>query len=369
MGRERTVRRRLLYALFALGFVCGVSYSLLRNVFDAETQERSEVTVTTHLFERNLVGCEEKEYVRYASVLGTSMKVIVHCKSREIAWAATEAAVKRVVDIERKMSRFLPESELYNLNRSAYNAPFVTSEELFEVIRRSLEFCEASGGALDITVVPLLEVYKNAAQKGVSPTKEDKEAALKRVGWQRVVLDIAKKSVRFAVEGMALDLGATAKGYAVDCALKVIEGYGIKNALVEIGGEVRVCGGQANGREWLIGITDPRKSHEYLRKVGFKEGAIATSGNYERYYEVGGRRFSHIVDPRTGESCDYAVSVSVIAADCFTADSLATAVSVLGPEEGLAFVKRFPGVEVFILWKDERGERFVESEGFAGYMR
>jgi len=362
-------RKRLLGALFALGFVCGISYCIIRDLFISDRGGEVEAIVTTSLSEKPLKGCEEKEYIRYADVMSTAMKVIVHSKSRELAAKVTEAAIRRVAEIEKKMSRFAPDSELYRLNQSAYKEPFVASEELFTVIERSLEFCRVSDGALDITVVPLIDVYKKAALRGTPPMEGEIKDALKRIGWQKVLLDKERRSVKFAVEGMALDLGATAKGYAVDCALEVIKSLGIKHALVEIGGEVSVCGAQADGKEWPIGIVDPRTSHRYLRRLGIKDGAIATSGNYRRYYKIGERQFSHIVNPRTGETSDSAVSVSVIAGDCFSADALATAVSVLGPEQGLALIKKFAGVQALILWKDESGEKTFETDGFAEYAR
>lgn len=367
-GGERARRRKLFYALFALGFICGICYCLVRGI----SRQREEVgigVVTTALFERAVAGCIEKEYMRSASVLGTSMKVLVHCKDRKVAEEAIDAAIKRVVEIEEKMSRFKTGSELYRLNRDAAVRAVRVSDELFSVIKRSLDFCRLSGGALDITVVPLLKVYRDAERRGRPPSSEEIEKALRKVGWRKVIVDEREKTVKFAVDGMALDLGATAKGYAVDSAVEVLKSHGIEHALVEIGGEVYVYGGQANGDGWTVGIVDPRRRRRYLRVVVMREGAVATSGNYERFYEIGKEKFSHIVDPRNGRTADAAVSVSVIADDTFSADSLATAVSVLGPEDGIKLINSIEDTEVLILWKDRDGERLVESKGFARFIK
>jgi len=368
--RRRVSRGKLLCGLFIVGFLCGLCYSVIRGLSPSEEESSDEIgLVVTPLYERALAGCKEKEFTRSASLLGTSMKVLVHTESREKAKESIEAVIRRVQEIERKMSRFNPESELFRLNRTAAKEPFRVSEELFSVIKRSLEFCRLSGGALDITVVPLLNLYKESEKSGTPPTKERITETLKKVGWRKVELDEKEKTVRFGVAGMALDLGATAKGYAVDVALRTLKEHGIEHALVEIGGEVGVYGGQADGSDWTVGIVDPRRSRKYLRIVTMKDGAVATSGNYERYYKVAGKKFSHIIDPRSGEAANAAVSVSLIAKDSFTADALATALSVLGPEDGLALIERLEGVDALILWKDEDGERIVESDGFSEHIK
>ncbi len=359
------LRWRLTAWIFAAGFACGLAYLVMRDVVlrPAGSEEAELVPGKTILFARGACGGTTR-YVRKAAVLGTYMTVQVHTRSRTLAGEATAAAVEEVGRLEKMMSRFDPESDLSRVNRRAGVAPVKAPDELLGVVERSLTWCRRTSGALDITCVPLLEAYKKAAAAGRAPDDEEISAALKRVDWRKVHVDRAASTIRFDGAGMSLDLGATAKGYAVEEAARVLKKYGIKHALVEIGGEVVVFGGRGDGKPWRVGIRDPRRRGRYLATVALVDGAVATSGNYERYIEAEGRRHSHIVDPRTGRTADAAVSVTVVASDCLDADALATAFSVMGPEKALDAAKRLDGVETLFLWREGGVERVMESEGF-----
>jgi len=187
----------------------------------------------------------------------------------------------------------------------------------------------------------------------------------RRVGYQ--YLEIRGNRVRFARPGMEVDLGGIAKGYAVEQAVKALGRHGVRAALVNAGGDLYALGGPGKGSTWNIGIKDPRDPDSILEAIGVTDRAVATSGDYERYFMLEGRRFSHIVDPRTGETVENVpMSVTVVAHDGTTADALATGVFVLGPDAGMDLVERLAGVEALIV--SEPGE-FRASSGWADIAR
>jgi thiamine biosynthesis lipoprotein len=204
-------------------------------------------------------------------------------------------------------------------------------------------------GALDITVRPLVETYRLAVSEKRKPTEAEVKAALAKVNYRHVSVSEDGRTVTVASDGMALDLSATAKGYAADEAAKVLQKNGIKHAFVEAGGDIRFVGPRVDGGPWTAGVQDPRgKQGDYTVVLELSEGAVCTSGNYAQGYWLGKERVSHIVDPRTGKPCDSNPSVTVFAPDALTADALATALSVSG-KKGLALVEKLEGVEALVM--------------------
>ena len=302
---------------------------------------------------------------RVSGVMSTEARIVAQGRDEQLLCEATYEAVRQLLDLQKRLSRFDADSELSRLCARAHKEPVLVSEELSYLLERAVYWARRTDGALDITCVPLLEVYRRAAKEGREPTRDEIAQALRRLGWRKVVLD--GRRVRFG-EPLRLDLGALAKGFAAQKAVSVMRKRGVQHCLVEVGGEVFVWGGRWDGSSWRVGIKDPRRRGAFLAVVALKEGAVATSGNYERYFATAKGRHSHIVDPRTGETADAAVSVTVITKDGTDADALATAISVLGPKEGLALIERLKSeglwVDALILWRDKRGERLVRSSGF-----
>ena len=314
----------------------------------------------------------EERYSARRALMGTVVEVTVYAPGEPKARAAIAAAFDEIERIERLMSLQMPESELWRCNREAAAGPTAVSADTFEVLRRSREFSAMSDGAFDVTVTPLLRLWRDAAQRGAPPGAQELQETLARVGWRDVELDAARRTVRYARPGMALDLGAIAKGYAVDAAVRRLRESGIASGLVNAGGDVYVLGRKPDGTPWVVGVQDPRhpeSERALVLAVEVADAGVATSGNYRRFSVIGGRRYSHIVDPRTGEPADAVPSVSVIARDATTADALATALSVMGVEKGLALVEGLKDVEALMLTiEDDRIVRHASS-GFSTFVR
>lgn len=265
------------------------------------------------------------------------------------ARAAADAAFSEVARIEARMSEWRPDSEIGRINAAA-GAPVVVSGETRALLKRSLALAEASGGAFDPTWAALRGIWRFGGddERPKLPLKSDLEAALARVDHRKVHVD--GEAVRLEA-GMALGLGGIAKGYAIDRAAAALRARGIERFIVDGGGDLYVAGRKPGGQPWTIGVRHPREPG-LLAELPVTDAAIVSSGDYERFFELGGRRYHHIIDLRTGMPADRSVAVTVRAAEATLADALATAIFVLGPTEGLALAARFEGVDAAVLAPD-----------------
>lgn len=295
--------------------------------------------------------------------MGGSVRIVLYAADRESADAAAQAAFAEVASVNAAMSDYLPDSEVSLLNRHAGLGKRGVSEPLFEVLRASQRFAALSGGAFDITVGPVVRLWRTARKEGRLPDEEARRAALRLVGFRLLTLDPEERAARLERAGMALDLGGIAKGYACDRACAELARRGIGRALVDAGGDMAM-GDPPPGREaWRV-----RMSGDPGRVLRLARCGVATSGDTERYVEVGGRRYSHIVDPRTGMGLQRMHLVTVVGVDAMTADALATAVSVLGPEEGIALAEGLRDVEASMRWTEGEGTRTAHTGGLEALL-
>jgi len=292
----------------------------------------------------------------YRVVMGTFSRVVVIAGSERKARRCIEAAFDVQRRIDELMSYQRDDSELSRINRDAADGPVPVSPLTFEVLQKSVEFGRLSDGAFDVTVGPLMDLWKAAGEANAPPTEEALAEARAKVGYEKLILDEKDMTVRFAVKGMRVDLGGIGKGYAVDKSVEAIEERGALGAMVDLGGNIRCFGRPPRGQEsWRVGLQDPNVSPDdmdaskILLVLAVTDEGIATSGDYRRFTKVHGEKQSHILDTRTGKGADKLVSDTIIAPDATAADALSTAVNVLGPERGLALIERLPGVEAILI--------------------
>ena len=289
-----------------------------------------------------------------------SINVWVGARAPADAGAAIEAAFAEVERIEQIMSEWRPTSELSQLNDQAGGAMRPLSPELFEVLQRSKQIAEATDGAFDPTFHGVGQLWHFEAGS-VPPTREAIAARLALVDWRAIELDPNTATGRLARPGMKIGLGAIAKGYGVDRASQLLKQRGFMHHIVEGGGDTYVAGTKA-GAPWRVGIQRPDGPGS-LAAIPASDRAIVTSGGYQRFIEVDGKRYAHIIDPRTGwpiEEDTSAQSVTVLAADATDADAYATAISVMGPTRGLAYVEAHPALEAVLL--THSGELLVSRD-------
>jgi len=317
-------------------------------------------------------GAVEQEIRIAGKTMGTTYQVTVVTRHPSRQAALKEAIENRLFEINRSMSTYLEESEISRFNGlKKIGAPFCPSRDFFSVMMQSRRLYSLTEGAWDPTVGPLVELWGFGRKPGKRAIPlSDKIVQMKQaVGFNKITLT-PEGCLRKTHAALRVDLASIAKGYGVDAVAAILPKQGYQNFLVEIGGEVFVKGIRKDGKPWRIGINTPLKTASYnsiYQAVPLKSGrAMATSGTYRIFFEQNGKTYSHILDPRTGYPVQNGVvSVSVIADSCTVADGLATALMVLGRQEGLALVERLPSVECLIVVQDDEGKLFdFVSPGF-----
>ncbi len=298
---------------------------------------------------------------RDEAIMGTAIRVELWCEERATARAAIDAVMQEMHRIDASMSPYKPESELSRVNRDAAAGPVRIGDELFDLLARSIEFSEFSGGAFDITYAAVGHLYDY--RRGITPSDEAIARARAAVGYRHLTLDRDARTVRFARAGMRIDLGGFAKGYAVDNGAAILRRHGIAHGIVSAGGDSRIVGDR-RGRPWTIGIRDPRRKGDVIALLPLEDAAISTSGDYERCFERDGVRHHHLIDPATGRSPSAVRSVTVVAPDGLTSEALSKTVFVLGPARGLRLIESVPGVDAVVV--DAEGQLHFSSGLLAG---
>ncbi|MBN2182810.1 MAG: FAD:protein FMN transferase [Sedimentisphaerales bacterium] len=303
----------------------------------------------------------------YRLVMGTFARVVVVAKDTKTAEKCVEAAFAEIYNVDNLMSDYKSDSEIGIVNKNAADHAVEVGESTFGLLQKSVEFSKLTEGAFDITVGPLVDLFHAAQENKIAPDKEQIDKAKSRVGFEKLILDPNNRTVKFAVEGMRLDLGGIAKGYAIDKAIEAAHKTGAIGAMVDIGGDIRCFGKPAKGKNyWLVGLQNPDLTEEatgldLVLRLKIKEGAITTSGDYQQFVIIDGKQYSHIIDRRTGTSSDSLSSVTIIADNATDADALATAVSVMGAEKGLALIEKLPETEAILIPSEKKCQSICSS--------
>jgi thiamine biosynthesis lipoprotein len=301
-------------------------------------------------------------------VMGSYATITVF-SDNETGNEAINAAFERIKEIEDVASIFDENSEASFLNKNGYlDNP---SPDFQNLINSSIEYYNITGGVFDITVQPLLDLWSAGELWKESPEVQAQriEETFPVIGSDKII--VSSDRIEFNVDGMAITFGGIAQGYAVDEAMKIIKGFGIKQTLVNISGDIYAMGVEPDNEKWTVELENPDTptskdtGMEPLPTFVFTDKAVTTSGNYHRYYDPEGE-VGHIMDPRTGYSAGTCISATVIADTCIEADTLATSVFVLGPEEGMDLVESLDGVEALIIDSDRN---IYNSSGLSGYIK
>jgi FAD:protein FMN transferase len=302
-----------------------------------------------------LAGCGQGQLIKETrALMDTFCEISCYGDNKDKTVFAIDAAFKEMERIEKVFSKFNKNSEVSKINALAGLEKVAASEEVFKLTERAVYYSSISNGAFDITVAPLMEVWGFVLRHKSIPDKEAIENALEGVGYKNIELDPKKLYVKFLNKKTKIDFGGIAKGYAVDRAKDILAAYGIKNGLVNLGGNIFALGNAPGKKKWKIGVEDPRNKGKLLHSFELNDRAISTSGNYERFFEIEGRRYSHIINPVTGEPCQGIISVTVMADSAEQADALSTAIFVMGEEKGLNLAKSIKGIKVLMLKEDGR---------------
>ena len=261
---------------------------------------------------------------------------------------AMDQALDEVERLEHIFSIYRPDSEVSAVNRLMPGASRTVSPELLMVVEKAIDYKTRTNGVFDISIKPLKDLWQDAGMRGSLPTQSALDAAREKVDARAIALDRSAGSISFRKPGMAIDLGGIVKGYAADRAALILKQHGIAHAIVSVGSGMYCLGGKSEGHPWMIAIRNPRDKTANIYELSITDKGIDTSGDYERFFLLGGKRYSHIIDPRSGLPIgDAIVSATVLAADSMIADIYATTLCILG-EEGLRLAEA-AGVDALII--------------------
>lgn len=305
-----------------------------------------------------------RESVTYTKMLmGTVLQITLADGDAKRFDIAAEKAFDEIKRLEALFSSYMPDSDVSRISSSAGNAPVNVSPEVITVLRSAVKVAVLSNGAFDPTVGALGKVWGYSGEKRYVPTKEEVGGVLPLVDYRGIIIDGSSMKAGLRKKGMVINLGGIAKGYIVSRAVEALKREGVERGIIHAGGDMVVFQKKGAGQSpFKIGIQHPREKR-LLGEVEIYNGAVSTSGDYERYFIKDGVRYHHILDPSTGFPADRCRSVTIIAEDPTMADALSTAVFVLGPEKGMALIEGLDGVEGVIV--DSNG-KVTASTGFKG---
>ena len=288
--------------------------------------------------------------------MGTRTAVELYASNQQQADQCSRRVFDEMKRIDALMSPYIQTSELAIINQQAAKHPVIVGKEIFDLLELSMKFSKISHGAFDITYASVGYLYDYRMKK--HPTEQQIKQNLSAIDFKSVVLDKTNNSIFFKKRKTKIDLGGIAKGYAVDNAIQILKNCGIQNALVTAGGDSRILGNKA-GRPWIMGVQHPRDKNKVVVSIPLSNTAISTSGDYERYFIEGEKRFHHIIKPSTGKAADEEWSVTVIADKAVTSDALSTTLFVLGTNKALDLINSLEGIEAIII--NAHGKMFYST--------
>ncbi|TYQ16512.1 UNVERIFIED_CONTAM: thiamine biosynthesis lipoprotein [Acetivibrio alkalicellulosi] len=303
-------------------------------------------------------GCmyNQNEIKRDLFALNTIINITVY--GNKTTEKVLDEAIGRLYEIENRMSATISGSDVELININAGKIPVKVHDDTFFVVQKALEYSEITDGAFDISIYPLVKLWDIGSYTRKVPSEEEITKTLELVDYKKIKLDVDERTVYLEKEGMAIDLGGIAKGYAIDEVKGILKRGGIKHGIIYMGGDISVIGSKPDSTHWRIGIQDPRYDNEgtrYFAVVEKSDRSIVTSGDYERYMEVDGVRYHHIFHPHTGYPVDSnLMSLTVVAQTSIDADALSTALFVLGVDDGLNVIEELNEIDIVAVTKDKK---------------
>ena len=300
------------------------------------------------------MGCTAQQpYKRTLKLMGSRFDITVVANDSLQANKHIDTAVAEISRIEKLISSWDDNSQTSEINRNAGAKPLKVDKELFNLIERAIGISKLTDGAFDISYASMDRIWQFDGSMTVMPSEKEIKSSVEKVGYQNIVLDKKNSTVFLKLEGMKIGFGAIGKGYAADKAKTLLISKGVPSGIINASGDMNTWGKQPNNEDWKVAITNPMNKNKVFALLPITNGAVVTSGNYEKYVNFNGKRYTHIIDPRTGYPSTGIISVTVFAPKAELADALATSVFVMGKEAGLDRINQLPKIECIII--DDNG--------------
>lgn len=291
---------------------------------------------------------------REMSIMHSPSSITIVAKDSATANHFIDVSVTEMQRIENEISEWISTSQISQINANAGIKPVKVTQEIFDFIERSKEISQLTEGAFDISWASVDKIWKFDGTMKQLPTKEEAQKSVQKVNYKNIILDKDNLTVFLKEKGMKIGTGGNGQGFGADKTKELLLKNGITNALLNISGDICTWGTQANGEKWKVGVSNPLNKNKIIAYFQLDNQSFTTSGNYEKFVEFNGKRYSHIIDPRTGFSAQGIASVSVFSHSTELSDALDTAIFVLGKEVGLDLVNQLPDVECIIIDTDNK---------------
>lgn len=274
--------------------------------------------------------------------MGSRFQITLVDKDSISAEQNIDKAVAEITRIENLISEWRPETQISQVNQNAGIKPIKVDREVFDLTKKGLYFSKLTDGAFDISIVAMDKIWKFDDSMDELPSEQAIKESVRNVGYQNIILDSTNSTIFLRNPGMKIGFGSIGKGYAADKTRDLMKSMGVKAGIIDASGDISTWGTQPDGKPWAIGINNPFNDHKMAAILYFKENAVTTSGSYEKYAEIHGKRYSHIMNPKTGYPSTGLTSVTITGPNATMANGFSTSIMVLGEKEGLKLLKQFP---------------------------
>ena len=291
----------------------------------------------------------QKSYSESSILMGSSFEITVVAEDEDFAKESLAIAKKEIIRIENLISSWDQKSETSRINRNAGIAAVKVSKELFDLIFRAQQISKLSSGAFDLTFAAIDKLWNFDGKESEMPNPDTLKASVFNIGYQLIELDEESLTVFLPKKGMKIGFGAIGKGYAADSAKQLLVERGVLGGIINASGDMNTWGTKPDGSSWTIGIVNPMNNKKVFSWFSLEHNAVVTSGDYEKFTQINGRRYSHIIDPRTGIPSQGIVSCTIFAGKAELADAIATAIFVMGVESGLFLIDQLPDIEAILI--------------------
>lgn len=279
---------------------------------------------------------------RLITLMGSRFQITLVDKDSISAEQNIDKAVAEITRIENLISEWRPETQISQVNQNAGIKPIKVDKEVFDLTKKGIYFSKLTDGAFDISIVAMNKIWKFDDSMDELPSEQAIKESVRHVGYQNIILDSTNSTIFLRNPGMKIGFGSIGKGYAADKTRDLMKSMGVKAGIIDASGDISTWGTQPDGKPWAIGINNPFNDHKMAAVLYFKENAVTTSGSYEKYAEIHGKRYSHIMNPKTGYPSTGLTSVTITGPNATMANGFSTSIMVLGEKEGLKLLKQFP---------------------------